>query len=323
MRRVRYHAHGGPEVLAIEETGVPAPGPGQVLIRTEAIGLNYVDVQLRRATDPGSLYYRQLPATLTGDVVGTVEAVGPDADPSLAGTRVAVLLEDACADYVIAGTGWLVPVPPELSLEAASMLPTAGPVALGTLRAGRLAKGETVLVTSGAGGIGHLAVQLARQQGAGAVIATAGSAAKLEFLAGLGADATIDHSRTDWADRVRAAAPEGVDVALDAVGGAMLDASIGLLRPLGRVVAYGAASGDFASIPVRSLFGLKTVTGFGLLLWRATAPERARADITDLAGLFKTGELRAVAQSLPLPEVAEAHRLLESRTFPGRLILIP
>ena len=323
MRRVCYHAHGGPEVLKVEEAEVPSPGPGQVLIRTEAIGVNYVDVQLRRATDPSSLYYRPLPATLTGDVVGTIDAVGPGTDPALAGTRVAVLLEDAYADYATAGTDWLVPVPSGLSLEAASMLPTVGAVALGALRSGRLAKGETVLITSGAGGIGHLAVQLARQQGAGVIVATAGSGAKLEFLAGLGADLTIDHSRPDWADQVRAAVPDGIDVALDAVGGAMLNASIGLLRPRGRVVVYGAASGDFASIPVRSLFGLKTVTGFGLLLWRATAPEQARADIAELAGLLETGELRAVTKSLPLSEVVEAHRLLESRTFPGRLILVP
>jgi NADPH2:quinone reductase len=323
MRRVRYHAHGGPEVLAIEEAAVPSPGPGQVLIRTEAIGVNYVDVQLRRATDPASLYYRQLPATLTGDVVGTIEAVGAGTDPSLAGTRAAVLLEDACADYVLAGSDWLVPVPAELSLEAASLLPTVGAVALGVLRAGRLAKGETVLVTSGAGGIGHLAVQLARQQGAGAVIATAGSPAKLDFLAGLGADVTVDHSRPDWADQVRALVPDGVDLVADAVGGAMLNESTGLLRPLGRAVVYGAASGDFTSIPVRSLFGLKTVTGFGLLLWRATAPEQARADIAELAGLLAAGELRAVTRTLPLSEVMEAHHLLESRAFPGRLVLIP
>jgi NADPH:quinone reductase-like Zn-dependent oxidoreductase len=323
MRRVRYHAHGGPEVLAVEESEVPTPGPGQVLIRAEAIGVNYVDVQLRRATDPASLYYRPLPGTLTGDVVGTVEAAGPDVDPSLTGTRVAVLLEDAYADYVLAGTDWLVPVPAGLSPAAASMLPTVGAVALGTLRAGRLAKGETVLVTSGAGGIGHLAVQLARQQGAGAVVATAGSAAKLEFLAGLGADVAVDHSRPDWADQVRAAVPDGIDVVLDAVGGAMLNASIGLLRPAGRAVVYGSASGDFASVPVRSLFGLKTVTGFGLLMWRSTAPERARADIAELAGLLEAGELRAVTRSLPLAEAVTAHRLLEGRAFPGRLILVP
>src|ERR1700745_3984739 len=201
MRRVRYHAHGGPEVLRIEEAEVPAPGPGQVLIRAEAIGVNYVDVQLRRATDPGSLYYRELPATLTGDVVGTVSALGPGVDPDLAGTRVAVLLEDAYADYVLAGTDWLVPAPPELRAEAAAMLPTVGAVALGALRAGRLANGETVLVTAGAGGIGHLAVQLARLLGAGTVVATAGSPAKLDVLASLGADVTVNHGDPGWAEQ--------------------------------------------------------------------------------------------------------------------------
>ncbi|HEX8006963.1 MAG TPA: alcohol dehydrogenase catalytic domain-containing protein, partial [Trebonia sp.] len=100
MRRVRYHDHGGPDVLAVEEADIPSPGPGQVLIRTEAIGINYVDVQLRRETSPESIWYRPLPATLTGDAVGTVERAGTGADPALAGARVAVLLEDGCADYV-------------------------------------------------------------------------------------------------------------------------------------------------------------------------------------------------------------------------------
>ena len=81
MRRVRYYSHGGPEVLVTEEVSIPEPGTRQVLIRTEAIGVNYVDVQLRRETAPDSLYFRSLPATLTGDVVGTIEKVGPDADP--------------------------------------------------------------------------------------------------------------------------------------------------------------------------------------------------------------------------------------------------
>jgi NADPH:quinone reductase-like Zn-dependent oxidoreductase len=320
---VRYHAHGGPEVLQTEEADVPKPGPGQVLIRTEAIGVNYVDVLLRQATDPGSLYYRPLPAALTGDVVGTVEASGQGTDQALVGTRVAALLEDAYADYVLAGTDWLVPVPPEFSANAASMLPTVGAVALGALRAGRLAKGETVLVTSGAGGIGHLAVQLARWLGAGTVIATAGSAAKLEVLAALGADVTVNHSEPDWADQVRAAAPGGVDVVLDAIGGDALLACIGLLAPLGRVVVYGAASGEFAEVPIRGMFGLKTMTGFSLLAWRAAAPEQARADIDEVASLLASGDLRAITQSLPLADAVEAHRLLEGRTVAGRLILVP
>ena len=103
----------------------------------------------------------------------------------------------------------------------------------------------------------------------------------------------------------------------------MLHAGVGLLKPLGRAVVYGAASGEFASIPVRSLFGLKSVTGFGLLMWRATAPEQARADIAELASLFERGELRPVTQSLPLTEAVEAHRMLEGRSFPGRLLLVP
>jgi NADPH2:quinone reductase len=324
MRRVRYHAHGGPEVLTIEQTDVPEPGPGQVLIRTEAIGVNYVDVQLRRETSANSLYFRSLPATLTGDVVGTVEEVGPDVDPALAGTRVAALLEDAYADYVVSDTEWLVNVPERLSAGAAGMLPTVGAVALGALRIGRLAAGETVLVTAGAGGIGHLAVQLAKRKGAGTVIATAGSPEKLHFLKELGADVAIDHTRSDWGEQVRAAAPGGVDVALEAVGGDVLHTSIGLLSPFGRAVAFGASAGDLTSVPVTSLFGLKTVAGFSLLAWRAADGDQARADIAELTGLLQAGDLRGVTETtLPLSEVVQAHRLLEDRAVVGRLLLVP
>ena len=322
MRRVRYHAHGGPEVLAIEDTGIPEPGPGQVLIRTEAIGINYVDVQLRRETSPDSIWFRQLPGTLTGDVVGTVEKAGPGADPALAGTRVAVLHEDAYADYVVADTSWLVTVPGELGAGAASMVPTVGAVALGALRTGRLARGETVLVTAGAGAIGHLAVQLARRQGAGTVIATA-SPAKLGFLKELGADVAIDHTQAGWAAQVRKAVPGGLDLVLEAVGGEMLHQSVGLLAPFGRAVVFGASAGDLTSLPVTSLFALKTAAGFSLLAWRAANADQARLDLAELTGLFQAGELRAVTTSLPLADAVQAHRLLEDRSVIGRLLLVP
>jgi NADPH2:quinone reductase len=324
MRRVRYYSHGGPEVLVIEEADIPEPGPGQVLIRAEAIGVNWVDVQLRRETAADSIYFRSLPATLTGDVVGTVEQVGPGADPALAGTRVAVLLEDAYADYVVADTYWLVSVPAGLGAGAASMLPTVGAVALGALRIGRLGRGDSVLITAGAGAIGHLAVQLAKDQGAGTVIATAGSAGKLGFVKELGADVVLDHTRPGWADQVRLAAPGGVDVILDAVGGEMLHQGIGLLAPFGRVVTFGAAAGDLTSVPVTSLFALKTVSGFSLLAWRAADQARARAAYAELAGLFESGRLHAAAETaLPLAEVVLAHQLLEERTVLGRVLLIP
>jgi NADPH2:quinone reductase len=323
MRRVRYHEHGGPEVLAVEQAEVPEPGPGQVLIRTEAIGVNWVDVQLRRETSPGSIYFRPVPATLTGDVVGTVEAVGPGADPALAGTRVAALSEDAYADYVVAGADWLVRVPAGLDAGAASMLPLAGPVALGTLRAGRIAPGDTVLVTAGAGTIGHLAVQLARLRGAGTVIATAGPA-KLGLAKELGADAAVDHTQPDWAEQVRAAAPGGVDVALEAVGGEVLAQTIELLAPHGRAVVFGASSGQMGTVPVRALVKLKTVTGYSLLAARAIEPERVRSDVAEISGLLEARRLRAETQTrLPLAEAARAHRLLEDRAVPGRILLLP
>jgi NADPH2:quinone reductase len=324
MRHVRFHARGGPEVLVVEETDPPRPAAGQVLIRTEAIGVNYVDVQIRRDAAPGSIYFRPLPGTLTGDVVGIVEQVGPGADPSLLGQRVAVLLEDGCADYVLADTAWLVRVPAGLEAGAATMLPMVGAVGLGALRSGRLAPGETVLVTAAAGAIGHLAIQLARLRGAGTVIGLAGSAAKLGFIAELGADAAIDYSQPGWPDQVRAAAPGGIDVALEAVGGSTLEAVIGLLAPLGRAVVFGASAGDFFNVPVRSLFGLKSVTGFSLLAWRAINEKQARADIDEVAELLVSGRLRAGTDTrLPLADVAKAHQLLEDRSVTGRIILLP
>lgn len=122
---------------------------------------------------------------------------------------------------------------------------------------------------------------------------------------------------------MRLAAPGGLDVILDAVGGEMLHQGIGLLAPFGRAVVYGAAAGDLTSVPVTSLFALKTVSGFSLLAWRAADPEHAHADIATLTELLPTGRLHVATTTLPLAEAVQAHRLLEDRTVLGRLILQP
>jgi NADPH:quinone reductase-like Zn-dependent oxidoreductase len=324
MRRVRYHRYGDPDVLTIEEADIPAPGRGQVLIRAEAIGANFVDTKFRRGPASGAIFQRPLPGTLTGDVVGTVEVVGPGADAERVGRRVAALSEDAFADYVVADEQWLAPVPDGLDVGAASMLPMGAPVALRALRTGALAPGETVLIHAAAGGIGHLAVQLARRLGAGTVIATAGSPAKLDFARQYGAHVAVDYTDADWPDQVRAAVPRGVDVVLDSVGGETLRRSFDVLAAFGRVVSYGAASGELASVPVANLFALKSVAGFSLLAWRAASPVRAREEMTEVAGYSTAGDLRtAVHASLPLTEAAEAHRLLEDRSSLGRVLLLP
>ncbi|HEY0806015.1 MAG TPA: zinc-binding dehydrogenase [Pseudonocardiaceae bacterium] len=323
MRRVRYYEYGAPEVLTLEEADIPTAGPGQVLIRVEAIGANFVDTKFRRGPAGGTLFQRPLPGILTGDVVGVVDAAGPDVDATLIGRRVAALAEDAFADYVVADARWLAPVPDGLDLGAASMLPMGAPVALRTLRTGQLAKGETVLIHAAAGGIGHLAVQLAKTLGAGTVIATASSPSKLDFAREYGADIAVDYTDDDWPDQVRVAAPQGVDVVLDSAGGTILRQSIDILAPFGRVVMYGAASGDLVDVPVRSLFALKSLAGFSLLAWRAANPEQARQEMTEVADLFVDGRLRAAVHArLPLTDAAVAHRILEDRSQLGRVLLL-
>jgi len=121
-----------------------------------------------------------------------------------------------------------------------------------------------------------------------------------------------------------AVAPQGVDVVLESAGGEILRQSIDLLAPFGRVVMYGAASGQLIDLPVRSLFALKSLAGFSLLAWRAASPAQARQEMTEIADYFTDGRLHTTAHaSLPLTEAAQAHRLLESRATLGRVLLLP
>lgn len=321
MRRVRYQEFGGPEVLTVEEAERPAPGEGQVLIRAEAIGVNFVDTRFRRGGE--GIFRRPLPGRPTGDVAGIVVEVGPGVDPGLAGRRVAALAEDAYAEFVVAEARWLADVPAGLSAADAVMLPMAAPVALRVLRSAGLRRGESVLVHSAAGGIGHLIVQLARVLGAGVVIgATSGD--KGDFVRSLGADLAVDYAVPGWAGRVREALPAGVDVVLDAAGGVLMREGVALLAPFGRAVAYGAASGDPGEVPVGSLFALRTISGFNLTAWRRAAPDVARQEMDEVANLFAAGRLRTrVHAELPLAEAATAHKLMEERAHSGRLLLRP
>jgi NADPH2:quinone reductase len=322
MRRVRYYEYGDPDVLTLEEAAIPEPGSGQVRLRAEAIGANFVDTRFRQGRS--GIFRRPLPGIPTGDVVGRVVATGDGVDAGLVGKRVASLVEDAFADEVLADTAWLAPVPGGVDDGMASMLPMGGPVARGALRIGRLAAGETVLVHAAAGGIGHLAVQLAKLHGARMVVATASSAAKLDFVRGLGADVAVDYTDPNWPDRVRAAVPDGVDLVLDSVAGPTLLRSLDLLAPLGRVVIYGAADGEPGTVPVTALYALRSITGFSLLSWRVACPEQARADVAEIAEHAAAGRLRAVVHArLPLAAAAEAHRILEERSQLGRVLLVP
>jgi NADPH2:quinone reductase len=322
MRAVRYHQHGGPEVLRLEEVPEPVPTDGQVLIEVEAIGANAIDTVLRRGNSPWS---RPLPGKLTGDVVGRITRLGPNAPSGVqVGQRVAVLSEDAFAEQVAVDADWLAPVPDDADAGEATMLSMPAPLAFRLLKAAQLSSGDTVLIQSAAGTVGHLAVQLARTLGAKTVIGTASSAAKLDFIRSCGADAAIDISDSSWADHVREIAPGGVEVVLDAVGGKVFDQGVELLAPLGRMVTYGAITGELPSIGGSGIFSLKYVTGVGLYNWREARPEEAREDIAEVTRRWQSGELRtAIHDTYALTDVADIHHVLDNRANLGRLIATP
>ncbi|TCO49165.1 NADPH:quinone reductase-like Zn-dependent oxidoreductase [Kribbella antiqua] len=320
MRAVRYHEYGGPEVLRLEDVAVPEPGSGQVLIEVEAIGANAIDAALRSGNTP---WDRPLPAALTGDVVGRISKLGPDAPPGVAvGQRVAALAEDAFAEYAV--SDFVVPIPDDADAGEASMMSMTAPLALRLLEAGRIPAGGTILIHSAAGTIGHLAVQLARFFDPKTIIGTASSAARLDFIRSIGADAAVNLTDENWPDQVRAVAPDGVDTILDAVGGKVFDQGMELLNPLGTMVTYGAISGELPTVPASSLFGLKSVTGVGIVGWRTIRPAEARADVAEVVRRWQAGDLRPVVDTTyPLAEVARLHETLDARKNLGRLIAIP
>jgi NADPH2:quinone reductase len=322
MRAVRYHQHGGPEVLQLEEVPEPVPTDGQVLIEVEAIGANAIDTVLRRGNGP---WTRPLPGKLTGDVVGRISRLGPNAPSGVqVGQRVAALSEDAFAERVAVDADWLAPVPEDADAGEATVLSMPAPLAFRLLKAAQLTSGDTVLVQSAAGTIGHLAVQLARTLGAKTVIGTASSTAKLDFIRTCGADAAIDISDTSWPDHVREIAPGGVEIVLDAVGGKVFDQGMELLAPLGRMVTYGAISGELLSIGGNGVFSLKYITGVGLYNWRQVRPEEARQDVAEVTRLWQSGDLRtAIHGTYALIDTVAVHHVLDDRANLGRLIATP
>jgi NADPH2:quinone reductase len=188
--------------------------------------------------------------------------------------------------------------------------------------AGRLREGESVLVQAAGGGVGTLAVQPARLAGAGVVVGTAGRPEKLKLVASPGADRAVDYTRQGWVDEVMAATGGGgMDMALEAVGGEIGAAAYEALAPLGRLVTYGAASGEGLRPPDMWQLNIKgqTVSGYGGPWIRPGVAGRAREAIS---GHLRSGRLRVVeGASFPLAEAAEVHRVLESRATTGKVVL--
>jgi NADPH:quinone reductase-like Zn-dependent oxidoreductase len=306
MRAVRQHELGGPEVLAIEEIDRPEPGPTEVLVRVAAAGVNPVDWKTRA----GGGFVREPPFTVGWDLAGEVEAVGFGVTLLSPGDRVFGMprfpREAGCyAEYVVSPSRQLARIPDGLGDVEAAAVPLAGLTAWQTLvETAGVGKGSRVVVLGAAGGVGHLAVQIAKARGAW--VAGTASAGKHGFLAELGADDAIDYTSEAVADRA-----EDVDVVFDAVGG---DAGIGAVPAL-------RDGGVLVTVSGSSVAGLRDAAA-GRVRVEGILVEPDRMGMEALASLAADGKLRPhVEQTFALEAAAEAHRLGEQGRTQGKIVL--
>ncbi|ATA59356.1 alcohol dehydrogenase [Geobacillus stearothermophilus] len=324
MKIVQFAEYGGTEVLQVKEAERPLPSGRQVVIEAEAIGVNYADTARRegRYVVPTPLPF--VPGT---EVAGIVREVGPDVEAIRPGQRVVALIESGgYAEFVAVDERAVVPLPDGLDVRRAAALPVQGLSAYHILTTmGRLEEGETVLVHAAAGGVGTLAVQLAKRFGAKTVIATASTEEKRALAARLGADVTIDYTKDGWAAEVMEATDgRGVDVALEMAGGDVFHQTLDCLAPFGRLVVYGAASGEMTRLnPVRLMAKNWSVIGFFLpqVMRKRALYERS---LRDLLAWVRDGSLElTIGGVYPLERAAEVHRLLQGRKTSGKLLLVP
>jgi NADPH:quinone reductase len=322
MRAIVMHQTGGPEVLRLEEVPAPEPGPGQLLVRVEAIGVSFFETQMRAG---GLSLPVPLPAVLGAEAAGAVAAAGAGADPGLIGQRVAVLTGGmgSYAEYAAVPAAMATVLPGGVSpADAVAAAPAA--VALGLLEKAALAGGETVLAESGASSVGGYLIQLAREAGAGKVIATAGTPARREHARKLGADIVLDHAQPGWPGALRETLDgSAVDVAFESIGGPAAQQVLGTLTPgTGRMLCYGNLSGEPAAVDLAALRSSGvTVTGCGGPAWFGHVLGRCRPEIFRR---LAEGRLRPLpATILPLDQATAAHQRIEDHAALGKIVLVP
>ncbi|MDT7801289.1 MAG: hypothetical protein QOI78_4722 [Actinomycetota bacterium] len=306
MRIITQHTLGGPEVLTLVDAPEPRPRPTEVLVRVEAIGLNPLEARLRAGEFP---LLGPLPFVLGWDISGVVEQARTwrfRPGDEVFGMPLFPRAANAYAELVAAPALHLVRKPASLSHVEAAALPVVGLTAWqGLVDLGGVREGSRVLVHGGGGGVGHVAIQLAKALGAH-VITTAGGS-KREFVEGLGADEVIDYTKADFADVVG-----DVDVVLDTLGGDTVERSLGVLRPGGHLVT-AVAEEDSALAAKFEAAGLR---------FSGIAVDPDPVALRGLVDLVEQGKLRVhVQETFPFDRVADAHRLLDGGHLQGKVVL--
>lgn len=320
---VRFSQHGGAEVLELVEVPVTPPGPGEILVRNVAVGLNFIDIYQRTG-----LYPLPLPSGLGKESAGVVEAVGEGVTRFKVGDRVATATAPvgAYSQFHVLPETAAVAVPDDISLETAAAVMLKGMTSEFLInRAFHVKQGDEILLHAAAGGVGLILGQWAKSLGA-TVIGTAGSEAKAELARAHSSDHVILYDREDLAARVKELTEgRGVAVAYDSVGKDTFEASLASLKRRGTLVLFGNASG-----PVPPFDPLRLSRGGSLYVTRPTlfdyvaTVEELDASAAALFAVIRSGAVKVeIGQTFPLVDVQEAHKALESRRTTGSTLLLP
>lgn len=322
MLAIRISTTGGPEILRADDIPVPTPAAGEVRIRVEAAGLNFIDTYQR-----SGLYAVPLPFTLGAEVAGIVSAVGAGVTEWVPGDRVATAkASGGYAAEALAPAAHVVKIPAGVTTATAAALMLQGLTAHYLVTdTFPLKPGDTALVHAAAGGVGLLLVQLAKRRGA-RVIATVGSEEKVALARAAGADEVVVYTRDAFMTAARNfTAGRGVDVVYDAVGKDTFAGSIDSLRPRGMFVSFGNASGPvppFAPLLLAQKGSLFFTRPTLVHYTQTTAELRART--ADLFSAVEAGTLHVrIGATFKLTEAAAAHRALEGRGTTGKVLLVP
>ncbi len=323
MRAVQITAFGGPEVLRLTEVDEPMPGPGEVLIDVSSSGVNYADTH---QAENSYLAPQELPLIPGAEVVGRIRS------GDRAGQRVLALLSGGggYAERAVAQATLAYPLDEDHLTDAQALaLLVQGTTAWHLLRTStHFSPGETVVVHAAAGGVGNIAIQLARAWGAGRIIGTASGAEKCALVESLGADVALDISKTKNAEQVTTMLREAnggrpVDIVLEMTGGHVFDGSLDALRPLGRLAVFGMAS-KVAPTPVqigKLMATSRSVIGFWLM-HALRLPGGLGAPLEELTSMIRAGRLNPIiGTSYPLADATKAHEALRSRRTTGKLVL--
>ena len=323
MKAIVFKETGGPEVMALADIPTPDVRPGMVLIKVHAIGINFADVRFRQGTYVAK---PKLPDTPGMEASGVIEAVGDGVTDLKVGQRVAAFTVKSYAEYCQAPAPMVIPLPDNVSFNDGAAFPIQVLTAYHMLHtADTTGPGKTVLVHSAAGGVGIVAVQLAKAAGA-RVFGTVSSDAKIPLVKERGADAVINYSTQKFADEVlKLTDGRGVDLILDAVGKPTFEEGLRCLAMLGHLILYGRAGGPTDPLNVATLSAKSVkVSGFMVPTITRNFPEKTRASAAHCFALMREGKLKLhIGKTFPLAQAADAHRFLESRQSMGKLLLIP